>query len=789
MHSKRIRSQSRSSSPDHSERPKKRIREEESQLDAIGKESEASWQSSSSLQTASVLQCGHSQGECHPISSRISSTSRLLAHDHRIYGYSDFQTPPVEALAASYTLNKNYYQSVLEDREIHVNNFIHQRFCSIYRVHSWAHDGLIRALIFSTFVRLGRLPDPSELAAIFVLVKDLRQSRLSDDVFSLVIPYLRDQNMTQWRAFSDDNPSELPLATLSQFPKSLLLAFVDISKSKDYDLDFSPCQQIRAFLADPLFESWESEETWELPEIGHSLFIHPENQLPPLNTKICKCGQCDAIQRRVEKNSAHFRHVYFRIVDAGIRRGCQALQLSWEPLLQRAEGWLDEAMHRVQCDAEAFPTNAPRLGPAIVDAARWLIILIGRPLSTPNLLRLVTCLRGYATSDPIPLKSTFDPEPDDLGYLIWVPAGTESDSGSDNESQSSLSDVPELVAGGNWLPELSVNPLDNASSKILIISHADVYSVKTAPTVMDDQYDLALQMPRHPSPDKPFHLPTRHNDIFQPEVQSEGASVESPAVEIHVSRQETHLFPVISLLRISSGSLFHHKRVAVKLSTSIGSRTVETVWRPEIFLGRRCEHRELYRTANRCSLSATEVLHQVRPGLPTYEEECSRLIEAIPRKPASDPEARREDESVSSDDEDDDDYWGEHDDEEAKASHSLWLRSRIQWRHEVEDMVLRQASRQTVQLRAQGGPFESRKALMIRVNEEEHLRPLIILAASSGRRTYLIDYQECWDCASQRMMTAQCSVGIATGVTQLSTCDTCILAAERAREIAEGTLD
>jgi hypothetical protein len=63
--------------------------------------------------------------------------------------------------------------------------------------------------------------------------------------------------------------------------------------------------------------------------------------------------------------------------------------------------------------------------------------------------------------------------------------------------------------------------------------------------------------------------------------------------------------------------------------------------------------------------------------------------------------------------------------------------------------------------------------------------PIILIAGALEKKVYVIHAQECWHCACARMLHTHCTVGIAMDTKIHSRCGSCIIAEERAKQVAE----
>lgn len=118
--------------------------------------------------------------------------------------------------------------------------------------------------------------------------------------------------------------------------------------------------------------------------------------MPNVDPKNCFCGECCSLQQRLEQNYQQnpegFQMKYLAVVARS--RQCDAFEKAWDPLLTKAELWVETFMYRVESPFDLFPyTSERRLGIAILDTICALDLEIGKHLDTRELLRFMTYLR------------------------------------------------------------------------------------------------------------------------------------------------------------------------------------------------------------------------------------------------------------------------------------------------------------------------------------------------------------------------------------------------------------
>ncbi|KZT36266.1 hypothetical protein SISSUDRAFT_75231 [Sistotremastrum suecicum HHB10207 ss-3] len=677
--------------------------------------------------------------------------SRVVQHlSYQVLGYSDY--PSYEPRPRDYRPELNYYIQLYHDRSVTVDEYIHERFCSIFPVHNWAHDHLIRALIFSRLCAQEYFMSIDEVVAIFVLSKDLR-IKAPNDIWLSIAPHLINQGIegfiTEERPVGT-RPEMMDLTKMSPFARSQCVSFANLLKS-DPEAGFPPAydfiSEIRSYVELQDEWDWGMEETWNLPHIRRSLFEHSYNQLPPLKPELCVCGKCKIDEERLEKNNTTFRKCYQTMIEDGHARGCTALQESWEPFMEAAEEWLEDIGLTVQATGEAFYQRAgERKGPATLDTANALHLHVGSELQTRDRLRIVSTLRSPTIPTILSgdLKVPLALSSEDVGYLIIYRGEVE------------------LITSGNWLPELDEKPFEHLQSQVYVLSTLNDCTIRFDESKLDERACL----PYYPSMEEPWYLPNAHDRSPSEEwiVELPDASTRTKNVIIECSRRADHGYPLFSMAKNQQ----HHGQ-ALQLKASYQRRTFETWWRPVIVRGRRCPHSELYQKGTRCSLAAKDVLLQLKRRSDRYTEECDNLRETQPTCRAfggsciSEPDCR--------------------------CTNEKFLEARERWREDFRQTLLGQFTRQHQYILGNDGPFSRHNAIIVRCPDPDALHPLIFLSASCGRRIYLINYQECWDCACERMIISGCSVGIDVTATEYTTCVLCQATSERAAVIAQEILE
>ncbi|KZS86770.1 hypothetical protein SISNIDRAFT_461513 [Sistotremastrum niveocremeum HHB9708] len=202
-----------------------------------------------------------------------------------------------------------------------------------------------------------------------------------------------------------------------------------------------------------------------------------------------------------------------------------------------------------------------------------------------------------------------------------------------------------------------------------------------------------------------------------------------PHFEVYCSDSESDGFSLFSLFDPSKLGEYGVECLALQLSTVYHHRWIRTWWRPTIHLGRKCDHSNLHQIATRCSFTIDDILRQLDPPTELVLEEigsfrCQKDM----------------------------DY-------DAVCRYTDLLRETL--------------GQQTKRLTQRGGAFQRHRAIFVRCDPEEPTESIIFLAASCNRWIYVVDYQECWDCATFEMLQKGCFVAFAFGCRVISTCNHC----------------
>ncbi|KZS96812.1 hypothetical protein SISNIDRAFT_533895 [Sistotremastrum niveocremeum HHB9708] len=680
----------------------------------------------------------------NPVSSAGRELVNHPAHTalyHEICAFSEYDNTEAKNLFGDD--GPEYYQNLFYCGFFSSDPFIHERFCTIYPVHQWAHDPLIRSLLFQHFCLWDRMPSIGDTAAIFVLCKDLRRF-LNKDVWKRVADRIVAINLAIWRARHKDdedphNVDRFHFSTLSTFQRSLTLIFVDaeIYTEDDNESEAFPLT-VSDWLTQPMEYASGVPELWKLPFVEAHRKTYNTVTFPTLDSSLCTCGGCPALLEKITTSPGRMRLIYDVYIKESIDRGCSILEECLDNFLIAVESWFDEQAVRIQSPGEILPPEIPqRWGPSIIDAATLIKMSIGSDLSTNDLIRLVTILHDFTLFQGIDIDTPWLEEDwkDAAGYfsLAKVRNGT---------------DLPDIIAGGNWLPELAESSLDHPDSKVMIISPSDESQFIINGDISHAVTGRFVYMPHHPKPDIAWNFPSAHaTEEFSSHSEDETMTGDDGSqYTLTMSSDIRDGFPLF--------------RGAIKLGAEFMGRTYDTWWKPVICLGQKCVHTQRYQIASRCSMSAKSVLMQMKPPSQGFEEHCTKMRSQIPLKPMG---SRDSDVREFGSPENDGRYRGVLSDAKARREHEEWLHNWQSWQSDYRSLLLEELSRRDHPLQERGGPFERHAALFVRCTDDNQLRPLIFLSASCGRPVYLIDYQECWDCAVEGMVRKQCSVAIATG--------------------------
>lgn len=622
--------------------------------------------------------------------------------------------------------------------DLSLDDWIHERFCYVYPVHGWVHDRFTRILLFSTFCHCQRLPSKKDVLSTLNVSRTLRR-RFGYEVCSLIEPFLILGGFNQWDSATES--SWIPaFSVMSEEERAMSAIFVDAYRfqlNADNQVpDISNFHETTLFLTHPEIGCPGQPDILGIP-ILRRLTNEPKFPVPELDPAACSCGQCPMIQESVVRNFENFQAKYFTLgLDHyEMETRCDAFEKAWEPLFTDVESWVDSLVGRIEIAFDLFP-HLPerRLGPSILSVLHLLEYEINTHLDTKQLLRFFSLLR-YSHVYP---DSILDSLPELEGDVFAFLADDEPDRGE--EFDSPLDENTEIVlsSAGGWLYDaVGGNGLHDQNAYISFLRSSIALSIRVHPPL--DIGIIAIGMPEYEAV-APALWPHAHELLDAPEsTQTLAPSDELATGEIvfDIGPRGNHGFPLLPGATDSNSVVF-----GAQISTTYAGRVIRTFWRPEVRFGRPCQHARMYNHMNRCSLTSREILLQVRP--------TSASLQATPLPTAP------------------------------CTTHAHSNRCK-----EHNDLYLDEHKRSTRHLTERGGAFEHSKYCIIRCGDAEGpADPIILLAASLGRRVYIFHHRECWACACLNMRSQGLSLGIVFGTKVITKCAHCLVDDRRAHRIA-----
>ena len=676
-----------------------------------------------------------------PCQSPQKSLTPELASDHDT-DIESWGTDSDSEAAASFSFDMVVSRFADALSSYPLEKWIHQRFCSVYEVHHFAHDRFVRALLFGFSTARQRLPELEEATLMMFIGRRLRK-KWPDDTLDIIATMVFGQGMLDWVAREKHHsPWIISPAELSINQRAMMLIFSDPCKvSADglpdrWQTPSVAFGDIHRFLIEPQILCPNAPDIMSLPLVGQVLPSHI-NHIPSPNPNTCICGECVTVYGQLEGDTYSFRTKYFDLLQAAeVRDNCPALSEAWEPMVAKAEEWVDSLMGRFQSSYGLFPSSIDfRLGPLILDVANVLNTALGAQLDTRDTLRLVTLLHSESTRPGERLVPPPRLPPDALGYFHRVDESSEQ---GDFFAKIG-SDAIVLSVGGGWLYDLPADRLDDSNGAISFLYPSE--EVKISYQSSKPSRLACLCMPSAQS-DMPKYLPGVHDDNetrqMLPTIPSQPPVFH---LEIHLSNLRNHLFPLLSVLS-EHRKLYPHGFVAAQLSITVAGHLLQTSWKPDVTFGRTCQHTEDHKRTMRCSLTSWEIISQVPPPRVTW----TQFLAACKANYFMTPDDAR-------------DNLNRYLDEQKKS-----------YAHLTE----------------QSGPFERHRLSIVRCGVVEGPPdPIVLIAGGLGKKVYVIHAQECWHCACARMLRSGCTVAIAVDPKVHSKCGSCITAEDRAKQIAE----
>jgi len=624
-----------------------------------------------------------------------------------------------------------------------LENWIHKRFCSVYGVHHFAHDRFVRALLFGFSTAQQCLPTLDEALLAMFVIRRLRK-QWPDDILDIIATMIFGQAMSDWAAHEEHHsPWTISPAELSASQRASMFIFSDPCKvsadspSDRWQTPAAAFSDIHRFLVEPQIMCPNIPDIMSLPLVGQVLPSHINDILSPKSTT-CICGECLAAYEQLTGDTYSFRMKYFSLLEAAeARDNCLALSEAWEPLVSKAEEWVDSLMGRLQSSYSLFPSSLDfRLGPLIVDVANVLDIAVGTQLDTRDTLRFITLLHSESTRPGERLVPPPCLPPDALGYFHRVDEGSEQG----KLFAENGSDAVVLSVGGGWLYDLPGDRLDDSDGAISFLHPSEEVKIGYRSSKPSRLSCLCMPSARY---DEPKYLPGVHGDGETWQIAPMVPLQHAPAfyLEINLSNLRNYLFPLLSVLS-EHAKCYPHGTVAAQLSISIAGRLLQTHWKPDVQFGRTCQHTDDHKRTTRCSLTSWEIISQVSPP----HLDLTRFLEACRADYFMTPEQARDN----------------------------------------LKRVIEEQEHSYEYLTEQRGPFERHHLSIVRCGAVEGPPdPIVLMAGALGKKVYVIHAQECWHCACAQMLRTHSTVGIAMDTKIHSKCGSCIAAEERAKQIAD----
>ncbi|KAJ7773483.1 hypothetical protein B0H16DRAFT_1512507 [Mycena metata] len=587
-------------------------------------------------------------------------------------------------------------------------DWVHSRFCSVYPLHGWVHRSFVRVLLFNSFCGTQTLPEPSEILGA-VHVADRLVQRLPPDIWDYAQQFIIARALLFSEAENKTQTWDPVFAELSPRERGNTVIFVDALRwiEAARDVGYPPwLKQTAIFLQNPRALCQDAPDILALPTLSSRDTRSSMNVLPKLDPSTCICGECALIEAQQPSSLESFRSQYL-VVMSSRPQGCEALARTWEPLISTAETWLDALLSRVESQFALFPDVDRRMGPAVLETANAMGVVVGSLLSDQDLLRFFVAL--CMLQDHIPVAIPKPPGPFGLGYVVTLPwTADREDYKADVEGPDRV-----LFATGGWLYD------SIGTEGITLLHQGDEFKVVYR-TNMPGKFS-AVCMPQFKG-----DFVSLFPDLLP--VLTQGALAGSEAIEeqdntmeltLVLSRLPTDGFPLLS---VCSETAFAAPRgsLAALVRVKCLDRVLETVWRPDLKRGSPCEHTASWRRATRQSLTATDLIGRVLPPSDSSTDVPTLTKLAF----------------ASSD--------------EVAAQSQQRLRE-----------MMEALSRRVEPLTVAGSPLERTRAVIVRCGVKDGpVDAVAVLSASVRKKVYIFDRSECWECALIRMSEDGRSVGI-----------------------------
>ncbi|KAF9071478.1 hypothetical protein BDP27DRAFT_1322205 [Rhodocollybia butyracea] len=631
-----------------------------------------------------------------------------------------------------------------------LDEWIHLRFCEVYDVHEWAHDGFMRVLLLNNFSAVltpekQRFPSPSDIQDVHGVARWLRQ-RLNDDICLNMERFILQHAVALWFDNSGVVWSNVTGLTVgppwhieewSAEERGLTVIFTDavINNRKDengfpeFDGIYKPESwfNMQLFFQDPARFVPDAADILALPLLrdAANLEIVSESKF---RSDECVCGQCRDVYEQMLNNLEWFRIHYFTVTDRALaERNCNALRNSWEPTLTHAEEWYEEVLAHIESPYPVLPelSELPRVGPLILEVADSLDIKIGTNLVPSSLLRFLVVLHITDSENTVPYH---DPLPSNaLGKVIAVRLIEDREEYLTGGQDPDYAMEYVLCAIGDWMYQLA------GSDGLAIIYTDDNFAIEHSLDLLKWRTVVMSDF----KPDFPGRFPLRHTEHSEriPVIAASDVEDFNDRIEIVLSDLESDGFPFLSLPQDRTPDV-----VAALLRVQCLGRTVESVWKPKVRIGHPCDHTQNHQVMMCCSPTAIEVIKLVEPS-----EKCD-----ISSSVASTEELRTR-----------------------LGPQTTRKTFEPEWKDALKRRMEEYSSR-TAQLVQRSDLLEPNNICIVRCGPVEGpVNAMIILATSLRKHVYMIHRNECWDCALLRMDELQCTLGIALYTKYITRCSQC----------------
>ncbi|KIK58203.1 hypothetical protein GYMLUDRAFT_45415 [Collybiopsis luxurians FD-317 M1] len=652
------------------------------------------------------------------------------------------------------------YERVWADEP--TEDFVHSRFCSVYKMHDWAHRSLVRILLFNAFSASPKLRFPPQTISTAVRIADYLPRLLPIELWGYMERFIIACSFLVWQETQTEQDWSPDFSALSQDERGMLIIFVDALKwyeaRHSRDLSLHPViPDIHECLMRPTRRCQGCLDIISLPLLASQDPYGTLNDLPEPDASTCVCGECALICSQLPPNLQSFRHQYFSLISSR-PKNCNALVRAWEPVILAAEEWIDGLLSRVECQFTLFPWTEKldrRIGPAVLELANALDVLVGSELSDEQLLRLIVML---SLIEDYSLALPRSPGPFGLGYLLSMPWAADREDhrpsrDDDDDSEADNGSDQVLFLKGGWMYDTVglegvsvVHQREGCSFVRHTFTMASISPV-CMPNFRADVLSLFPSLHSSTTTIDPTPSPSPSG------LQEEELTKEDMALTFVLSNFQNDVFPLLSVLSARSETGFSAPRGALAALVRVEylGRTVETFWRPDVKQGSPCEHKELWGRSTRCSFTADELYRRVRPPNP--------YIDLVPPTGAGD-----DGESISAS------AAAGMKELEFGASHDAAAFRRQKALREMMD----EHARRLASLTKIGAPLERTRVCMVRCGAKDGpVDAAVVLAASVKKKVYVLNYKECWDCAFARMVEQGRSVGVAVGTKHITFCEEC----------------